>query len=75
MIPKTMIRITFGKREIYPTNEPLKWYWNDNDQVEVKMRILGGGFNYGADFIERKDYKLKYPNKWIKRNVHEYRIK
>ena len=38
-----MIRLTFGKHEIYPSNELLKWNWKDNDQVAIKMRLLGGG--------------------------------
>ena len=43
MIPKTMIRITFGKQEIHLINESLKWYWNSNDQVEIKIILLGWG--------------------------------
>ena len=49
-IPEAMMRITYGKKEIRPTKEPLKWQWKDNDQIEIKLKVLGGGTTKANDY-------------------------
>ena len=40
---KEKIRITYGSKEIYPTNECASKNWVEYATVRVKLRLLGGG--------------------------------
>ena len=74
-IPTTMMRITFGKREIRPTKELLKWHWKDNDQIEIKLKIIGGGSMKPMKHKYGNDYTIKQPKYWIKKNRKSWKIK
>ena len=37
------MRITYGYKEIHKSKQPLGWKWKDNDKIEVKLKLLGGG--------------------------------
>ena len=45
MFKKQLLRITFGLLEINPTQTSLKHEWKENDQIVLKLRLLGGGWN------------------------------
>ena len=37
-----MMRITHGRNEIKPNNTKLNWQWKNHDQIEIKLKLLGG---------------------------------
>ena len=61
-----MFRVTWGYHEIYNNQWPIGSEIKQLDQIEVKLKLLGG-----IQYI----WKIKDKKEWVKKNEMEYRIR
>ena len=61
------MRITYGRNKIKPNNTIVNWQWKNHDQIEIKLKLLGGG-REPSHQNNQSEIRNEQHNIWIKKH-------